>query len=71
MSDAINKGFRQATGDWLMWLNCDDYLLPGVLNKVAEFIKLHPDADVVHGDCNFIQKNKRLIRRKYDTPVNE
>ena len=54
-----------------MWLNCDDYLLPGVLNKVAEFIKLHPDADVVHGDCNFIQKNKRLIRRKYDTPVNE
>jgi glycosyltransferase involved in cell wall biosynthesis len=71
MSDGINKGFRQATGDWLMWLNCDDYLLPGALEKVAELIKLHPDADVVHGDCNFIQEDKTLIRRKYDTPVDE
>ena len=71
MSDGINKGFRQATGDWLMWLNCDDYLLPGALEKVVEFIKLHPNADVVHGDCNFIQEDKTLIRRKYDTPVDE
>jgi glycosyltransferase involved in cell wall biosynthesis len=71
MSDGINKGFRQATGDWLMWLNCDDYLLPGALEKVVEFIKLHTDADVVHGDCNYIQEDKTLIRRKYDTPVDE
>lgn len=71
MSDGINKGFRQATGDWLMWLNCDDYLLPGVLAKVAAFIKARPDADVVHGDCVFIQEDKTPIRRKYDTPVDE
>jgi glycosyltransferase involved in cell wall biosynthesis len=71
MSDGINKGFRKATGDWLMWLNCDDYLLPGALGKVVDFIHRHPDADVVHGDCNFIQEDKTLIRRKYDTPVDE
>jgi glycosyltransferase involved in cell wall biosynthesis len=71
MSDGINKGFRKATGDWLMWLNCDDYLLPGALAKVAEFIQRHPQADVVHGDCNFIQEDKTLIRRKYDTSVDE
>lgn len=71
MSDGINKGFLNATGDWLMWLNCDDYLLPGALSKVAEFIHRHPNADVVHGDCNFIQEDKTLIRRKYDTPVDE
>ena len=66
MSDGINKGFLKATGDWLMWLNCDDYLLPGALSKVADFIKQHPDVDVVHGDCAFIQEDKTLIRRKYD-----
>jgi glycosyltransferase involved in cell wall biosynthesis len=71
MSDGINKGFRKATGDWLMWLNCDDYLLPGALVKVAKFIRDNPNADVVHGDCNFIKEDKTLIRRKYDTPVDE
>ncbi|MEO7101643.1 MAG: glycosyltransferase family 2 protein [Luteolibacter sp.] len=71
MSDGINKGFRKATGDWIMWLNCDDYLLPGALSKVAEYIRKHPDADVVHGDCIYVKEDKTPIRRKYDTPVDE
>ena len=71
MSDGINKGFAKATGDWLMWLNCDDYLLPGALAKVAGFIKNHPEADVVHGDCIYVNEGKTPIRRKYDTPVDE
>jgi len=71
MSDGINKGFLRATGDWLMWLNCDDYLLPGTLAKVAEFIRQHPEADIVHGDCDFVKPDKSPIRRKYDTPVDE
>ena len=71
MSDGINKGFRQATGDWVMWLNCDDYLLPGALEKVADFIKSHPQADVVHGDCIYVKEDKTPIRRKLDTPVDE
>jgi len=71
MSDGINKGFRKATGDWVMWLNCDDYLLPGALAKVAQWIAGHPNADVVHGDCIYINDDKTPIRRKYDTPVDE
>jgi len=71
MSDGINKGFLQATGDWLMWLNCDDYLLPGALEKVVAFIQSHPEADVVHGDCLFVNEDKSLIRRKYDHAVDE
>ncbi len=71
MSDGINKGFLKATGDWLMWLNCDDYLQPGALAKVADFISKHPDADVVHGDCIFVKEDQSTIRRKYDTPVDE
>lgn len=71
MSDGINKGFLQATGDWVMWLNCDDYLLPGALAIVADFIRSHPEADVVHGDCIYVNADKTPIRRKYDTPVDE
>ena len=71
MSDGINKGFRQASGDWLMWLNCDDYLLSGALEKVAAFIETHPEADIVHGDCIYVNEDKSPIRRKLDTPVDE
>jgi glycosyltransferase involved in cell wall biosynthesis len=71
MSDGINKGFRKATGDWVMWLNCDDYLLPDALAKVAKFIETHPNTDVVHGDCIYVNKDKTPIRRKLDTSVDE
>lgn len=71
MSDGINKGFLQASGDWVMWLNCDDYLLPGALAKVVDFMESHPDADVVHGDCIYVNEDRTPIRRKYDTPVDE
>lgn len=71
MSDGINKGFVQASGDWVMWLNCDDYLLPGSLAKIAAHIEKHPDLDVVHGDCFFVNEDKTPIRRKYDTSVDE
>jgi glycosyltransferase involved in cell wall biosynthesis len=71
MSDGINKGFLKATGDWLMWLNCDDYLLPGALTKVANYLQAHPEVDVVHGDCVFVREDKTPIRRKRDHPVDE
>lgn len=71
MADAINKGFDRARGDWVMWLNGDDCLLPGALAKVEAFARLHPEADVIHGDCRFVRRDRSLIRRKYDHPMNE
>ena len=37
-SDALNRGFAKAKGEWLFWLNADDVLLPGALAKVKEFL---------------------------------
>ena len=37
-SDALNKGFAKAQGEWLFWLNADDVLLPGALKKVKEMV---------------------------------
>ena len=33
-SDAFNKGFKKARGEWLFWLNADDVLLPGALKSL-------------------------------------
>jgi GT2 family glycosyltransferase len=62
MSDGINKGFRRATGDWVMWLNADDYLLPGALEKVAKFAAEHPEADVIYGGWNFVDAEKHVLK---------
>lgn len=35
ISDAFNKGIRQATGDLIVCINSDDYLLPNILTTVA------------------------------------
>ena len=37
-SDALNKGFAHAAGDYLFWLNADDVLLPDALESIARVI---------------------------------
>lgn len=61
MSHAINKGFDRAKGDWVMWLNADDRLKPGVLSKLLAKLK-KSDADLVYGDWDFIDKSGNFIR---------
>ena len=37
-SDAINKGFKIATGDYIGWLNSDDFYTDGAISKLIENI---------------------------------
>jgi glycosyltransferase involved in cell wall biosynthesis len=53
MSDAINKGFDRAKGEWVMWLNADDRLKPGALAAMLPMLE-KSEADVVYGDWDFI-----------------
>jgi glycosyltransferase involved in cell wall biosynthesis len=63
MSDAINKGFNLARGEWVMWLNADDRLKPGALVEVARYAARHREADVIYGSFNFVDASGRLLRR--------
>lgn len=48
-SDALNKGFKKARGEWLFWLNSEDMLLPKSLAKVKEFLtQRSQDCDTIH-----------------------
>src|SRR6516225_10353465 len=51
MYDAVNRGYRRATGDILAYLNCDEQYLPGALATVGKFFESNPEVDVVFGDC--------------------
>jgi len=69
-TNAINKGFRRASGDWLMWLNADDFLLPHALERVKAFAELHPKAEVIYGDCRFVDAAGRMLRDKREGDFN-
>ncbi len=62
MSDAINKGFDRAKGVWVIWLNADDRLKPGVLAKMLPLLE-NSRADVVYGDFNFVGETGVFQRR--------
>ena len=50
-SAAIKKGKASIPGDFVAWLNADDYYFPGALEKVSSFFEENPSIDVVYGDA--------------------
>jgi glycosyltransferase involved in cell wall biosynthesis len=63
MTDGINKGFRKAKGDWVMWLNADDRLKPGALRAFLDFAEDHPKADVIYGGFDYMDGQGQFTRR--------
>ncbi len=72
-TNAINKGFRMATGDILTYLNSDDLLLPGAVRAVVDAFNIYPEVDFVYGNYTIIDsKGNHLLSRKtinYDRNV--
>ena len=56
-SDALNKGFAKATGDIICWINSDDRLMPGVLDRVARHFTENPESIWCGGGCKYIDEH--------------
>lgn len=61
-SDALNKGFAKARGEWLFWLNADDVLLPGALKKVLDSINNTGKVDWIAGDQLIIDEKGKVLK---------
>ncbi len=62
-TDAINKGFAQAQGDVLSWLNADDLYQAHALAAVRELLERRPEASFVFGRCPIIDLEGKEIRQ--------
>ena len=67
-SDAVNKGFRMATGSIIGWMNSDDRYRQGCFATVAKRFTEHPKADVLYGDYTWMDEAGHIknIRREIE-----
>lgn len=61
-TDAINKGLRRATGDWVAWQNSDDIYYPGAFQDLATAAAKHPEAGLIIGDMMLIDEHDHPLR---------
>ncbi|GAB3971111.1 glycosyltransferase family 2 protein [Spirosoma terrae] len=66
-TDAINKGFRLATGDYVAFQNSDDTFAPDALAQVAKAWRRAPETDVFFGDM-YITDDEDVILEELRAP---
>jgi len=60
-ADAINKGFKKASGEIIAWLNSDDLYLPGAISSAVAVFRENPTSGVVYGDAVSADAEGRLL----------
>lgn len=60
-SDALNKGFKRATGDIVAWINSDDMYVAGAFAKAAKYFNDHPDVDMIYGNCDLVDEQGKIL----------
>jgi glycosyltransferase involved in cell wall biosynthesis len=58
-TNAINKGFRKATGEIMAWLNSDDVYMPGAVRAMVEHFQQHPEDKFVYGDVLAVDEHEQ------------
>ncbi|WP_017303054.1 glycosyltransferase family 2 protein [Spirulina subsalsa] len=62
-SEALNKGFKRATGELIGWQNSDDTYAPHALWYAANAYLNNPAADVIYGEVHHIDEQDNFIKK--------
>jgi glycosyltransferase involved in cell wall biosynthesis len=65
ISENQNEAVRQALGDYIAFLDCDDALLDSALQRVISEIAAHPEVDYFFTDRFDIDERGEVIRRAH------
>jgi glycosyltransferase involved in cell wall biosynthesis len=60
-ADGINKGFARAKGEFIAWVNSDDYYQPGAVSAAVAALQANPEAAFVFGDVQVVDKDGRIL----------
>jgi glycosyltransferase involved in cell wall biosynthesis len=67
-SEALNRGFAEAKGEIIGWLNSDDRYRPGCFDHVVKAFAENPGVDVLYGDYTFMDQSGKVqkVRREIE-----
>jgi glycosyltransferase involved in cell wall biosynthesis len=68
-ADAISQGFKHATGQYFLWLNSDDILLPCALSTYHNVLSSSPNVHFLYGNMKLISPYSKEIGRRFLTPL--
>jgi len=61
LNHAVNKGIFLSTGDFIGWLNADDYYLDNALITIGNYLAKNKNVGLVYGDAAHVDKNGKFI----------
>src|SRR5262245_48034249 len=62
-SAAVNEGWAKATGEWLGWINSDDWYQPGALAAIARAAQAKPEATWLAGHVDDHAADGAFLKR--------
>lgn len=69
-SDGLNRALRRAKGEWIAWLNADEFYLPGALAALCAAAE-SAGADAAYADVLRVDAEGRLLRLLAQHPFDE
>ncbi|WAC11918.1 glycosyltransferase family 2 protein [Dyadobacter pollutisoli] len=67
--DAMNKGIRVATGDWLLFINSDDFLTENtIIQQVVPYL-INCESEVAYGKVEFIYSSGKEVSYGLDWKI--
>lgn len=60
-AEAINKGFARAKGNYIAWINSDDYYQPGAISAAVAELQRHPELGFVFGEVQVMDKAGKIL----------
>ena len=62
-AEAINKGLSRAKGEFIAWLNSDDYLMPGAVASAVKVLQNNPASNFVYGNVRVVAPDQTILNQ--------
>jgi glycosyltransferase involved in cell wall biosynthesis len=62
-AEAINKGLARSKGEFVAWLNSDDYLMPGAVASAVKALQANPDSSFVYGNVRVVAPDQTILNQ--------
>ena len=65
LKDTLLLGLEKAQGDWVVFLESDDYISPDYLEKKLSVIEKHPDVNIIINDVNLLGEHSKTLTKHF------